>query len=110
MPKLLLLGTNDPYWTVDSLRHYWNDLPEPKLIYQTPNAGHDLNGGDQALQTIAAFFELIADQKPLAKLTMSPNPAITLRFIAMNKPALSAYVLPIQMTGTFGIISGQRKH
>jgi len=33
MPKLLLLGTNDPYWTVDSLRHYWNDLPEPKLIY-----------------------------------------------------------------------------
>ena len=68
MPKLLLLGTNDPYWTVDSLRHYWNDLPEPKLIYQTPNAGHDLNGGDQALQTIAAFFELIADQKSLPKI------------------------------------------
>ena len=29
MPKLLLMGTNDPYWTVDSLRHYWNDLPNP---------------------------------------------------------------------------------
>ena len=29
MPKLLLLGTNDPYWVVDSLRHYWSDLPEP---------------------------------------------------------------------------------
>jgi len=27
IPKLLLLGRNDPYWTVDSLRHYWNDLP-----------------------------------------------------------------------------------
>jgi PhoPQ-activated pathogenicity-related protein len=73
MPKLLLLGTNDPYWTVDSLRHYWNDLPEPKLIYQTPNAGHDLNGGDQALQTLAAFFELIADQKPLPKITWKFN-------------------------------------
>jgi PhoPQ-activated pathogenicity-related protein len=68
MPKLLLLGTNDPYWTVDSLRHYWDDLPGPKLIYQTPNAGHDLNGGEQALQTLAAFFELIADNKPLPKL------------------------------------------
>ena len=68
MPKLLLLGTNDPYWTVDSLRHYWNNLPEPKLIYQTPNAGHNLNGGDQALQTLAAFFELIADKKPLPKI------------------------------------------
>ncbi|PYM10502.1 MAG: PhoPQ-activated pathogenicity-like protein PqaA type, partial [Verrucomicrobia bacterium] len=48
MPKLLLLGTNDPYWTVDSLRNYWNDLPAPKLIYQTPNAGHDLGGGKEA--------------------------------------------------------------
>jgi len=70
-----LLGTNDPYWTVDSLRHYWNDLPEPKLIYQTPNAGHDLNGGDQALQTLAAFFELIANHKALPKIDWQFNPA-----------------------------------
>jgi PhoPQ-activated pathogenicity-related protein len=65
MPKLLLLGTNDSYWTVDSLRHYWDALPEPKLIYQAPNAGHELDGNE----TLAAFFELIADQKPLPKIT-----------------------------------------
>ena len=68
MPKLLLLGSNDPYWTVDSLRHYWNDLPEPKLLFQTPNAGHDLNGGKEAMQTLAAFFQMIADHQPLPKL------------------------------------------
>ena len=68
MPKLLLLGTNDRYWTVDSLRNYWNDLPEPKLIYQTPNAGHDLNGGKEAIQTLAAFYEMIADGKELPKM------------------------------------------
>ena len=45
MPKLLLLGTNDPYWTVDSVHNYWDDLSEPKLVFQTPNAGHDLAGG-----------------------------------------------------------------
>lgn len=73
MPKLILLGTNDPYWTVDSLRHYWNDLPEPKMIYQTANAGHDLNGGAQALQTLAAFFELIADRKLLPKIVWQFN-------------------------------------
>ena len=84
MPKLLLLGTNDPYWTIDSLRHYWNDLPEPKLIYQTPNAGHDLNGGDQALQTLAAFFELIADQKPL--------PIIAWKFNNVAKTRINAQV------------------
>lgn len=64
MPKLLLLGTNDPYWTVDSLRHYWNELPAPKLIFQTPNAGHDLAGGKQAIQTLAAYFQMIADGEP----------------------------------------------
>jgi PhoPQ-activated pathogenicity-related protein len=65
MPKLLLLGTNDPYWTVDSLRHYWNDLPPPKLIFQTPNAGHDLAGGEDAMESLAAFFQMIADGEKL---------------------------------------------
>lgn len=67
MPKLLLLGTNDPFWVVDSLRHYWSDLPEPKLVFQTPNAGHDLAGGHDAWQTLAAWFQMIADRQPLPK-------------------------------------------
>ena len=69
LPKLLLLGTNDPYWTVDALRHYWDELPEPKLIFQTPNAGHDLAGGKEATQTLAAFFQMLADREELPKLT-----------------------------------------
>lgn len=77
MPKLIFLGTNDPYWTVDSLRFYWNDLPEPKMVYQTTNAGHDLNGGAEALKTLAAFFELIADRKPLPKIAWRFNEAAT---------------------------------
>jgi PhoPQ-activated pathogenicity-related protein len=68
MPKLLLLGTNDPYWTVDSLRHYWKDLPTPKLIFQTPNAGHDLAGAKEAVQSLAAFFQMIADGRPLPQM------------------------------------------
>ncbi len=42
MPKLILNGANDPYWTVDALNLYWNDLPGEKYICITPNAGHDL--------------------------------------------------------------------
>jgi PhoPQ-activated pathogenicity-related protein len=68
MPKLLLLGTNDPYWTVDSLRHYWGDLPGPKLIFQTPNAGHDLGGAKEATQSLAAFFQMIADGQELPRM------------------------------------------
>jgi PhoPQ-activated pathogenicity-related protein len=67
MPKLLLLGTNDPYWVVDSLRHYWDDLPEPKLVFQMPNAGHNLGGGRDEWQTLAAWFQVIADRQALPK-------------------------------------------
>jgi PhoPQ-activated pathogenicity-related protein len=65
MPKLLLTGTNDPYWTVDAMRHYVSDLPGVKLIFQTPNAGHDLGGSQDATQTLAAFFQMIADREDL---------------------------------------------
>lgn len=69
MPKLLLLGTNDPYWVVDSLRNYWDDLPGPKVVYQTPNAGHDLAGGATALGTLAAWFASVAAGAPLPEVT-----------------------------------------
>ena len=64
MPKLLLLGTNDPYWTVDALRHYWNDLPGPKVVYQAPNAGHGAGGTEGAARARAAFLQMIAQGKP----------------------------------------------
>jgi len=73
MPKLLLLGTNDPYWVVDSLRHYWNDLPEPKLVFQTPNAGHNLGGAKDAIQTLAAWFQMIADGQELPRVEWKLN-------------------------------------
>lgn len=75
MPKLLLLGTNDPFWVVDALRHYWNDLPEPKLVFQTPNAGHDLAGGREATPVVAAFVQMVADRQALPRMTWEFKPA-----------------------------------
>jgi PhoPQ-activated pathogenicity-related protein len=90
MPKLLLLGTNDPFWTVDSLRHYWDDLPEPKLVFQTPNAGHDLAGGREAKQALAAFVQMVADRQPLPRMTWAFQPAgsntVSLA-VALSQPA-----------------------
>lgn len=90
MPKLLLLGTNDPYWVVDSLRHYWDALPEPKLVFQTPNAGHDLGGGKEAIQTLAAWFQMVADRQPLPKMTWElsvPDSGNGRMNLVVNQPA-----------------------
>jgi PhoPQ-activated pathogenicity-related protein len=84
IPKLLLLGTNDPYWTVDALRHYWEELPGEKLVFQTPNAGHNLNGGLQAMDALAAFYQMIADKEPL--------PKVEWKMTAGDQPHLNVHV------------------
>jgi len=41
-PKLISLGTNDPYWPLESLDLYRGDLPGPCWVSYCPNAGHGI--------------------------------------------------------------------
>jgi PhoPQ-activated pathogenicity-related protein len=63
VPKLIFIGTNDEYWTVDAIKWYINDLPGQTMIHYVPNAGHDLGGGVQALQTLSAFYGRMLQNK-----------------------------------------------
>lgn len=56
MPKLIFIGCNDPYWPVDAIKFYWDDLKGEKYIHYVPNAGHDLGGGEDAIKALAGFF------------------------------------------------------
>jgi PhoPQ-activated pathogenicity-related protein len=74
MPKLILLGTNDPYWTQDALNLYWDDLSGDKWVCYVPNAGHDLVPKGSLLptlagNTLAAFARSQIDDEPMPKLT-----------------------------------------
>ena len=41
-PKLIALGTNDPYWPLEALDLYRGDLPGPCWVSYCPNAGHGI--------------------------------------------------------------------
>jgi PhoPQ-activated pathogenicity-related protein len=74
MPKLLVVGSNDRYWSVDAMNLYWDDLVGEKHIHRVPNAGHGLDGGkDNALRTLGTFFRLSASGKSLPEFKWMPN-------------------------------------
>lgn len=64
VPKLLIHGTNDPYWTVDASKNYWNDIPGVKYILTLPNAGHGLDGQMvKAVMSLSVFARYAAENK-----------------------------------------------
>lgn len=76
LPKLLVNGTNDPYWTVDALNNYWDGLVGPKYVLYVPNAAHGLEGGrDLAMRSLAAFFRHTAVGQPMPSLTWKHDDA-----------------------------------
>lgn len=62
MPKLIIMGTNDPYWTVDAVKHYIYEIPGHNLLHYVPNAGHGLGDKVQALGALDAFFSLMLNK------------------------------------------------
>lgn len=79
LPKLIVNGANDPYWPLDALNTYWDDLKGEKWLLTVPNAGHDLSelGKDgkrealptRALNTLVAFGHCMTFDKPMPGLT-----------------------------------------
>ena len=71
MPKLIILGSNDPYWPVDALNLYWHGLPEPKAALVVPNSGHGLDDRTRVLDSLGAFCKLVARGEPLPRIEFS---------------------------------------
>jgi PhoPQ-activated pathogenicity-related protein len=80
-PKLMILGNNDPYWTVDALNLYWDGLKGAKYVTYVPNAGHDLSqdgkkdNHGRALASLAAFAKLSIDGQSPPQITWKNDEA-----------------------------------
>lgn len=62
MPKLIITGSNDPYWTVDAMSAYWASLPSPRSALIVPNAGHEAGDSELSLRTLGLFVRSCAGE------------------------------------------------
>ncbi|MFN7732180.1 MAG: PhoPQ-activated pathogenicity-related family protein [Pirellula sp.] len=59
MPKFVLNASGDQFFTPDSSKFYFEDLPGEKLLRYVPNADHGLKNSD-AVESVAAYFAMVA--------------------------------------------------
>ena len=104
MPKLILLGTNDPYWTLDSLNLYYDGLPGEKHILYIPNAGHGLADPIRVIGGVSALALQAAGKFTFPKLTWDlaeQGGALRLSIASDVKPASVAAWLAESPTKDF---------
>lgn len=68
-PKLIVLGTNDPYWSLDALNLYWDDLAGSKHILYVPNNRHGLKDHARVVGSLHALHLHAKQGRPLPRLT-----------------------------------------
>jgi len=64
VPVYIIQGTNDPFWTVDSLRLYWDAIPGQKWVDYAPGCGHCIGSRDHAPRGLPGFVRFVAGTGP----------------------------------------------
>ncbi len=67
-PKLIILATNDPYWTVDALNLYWDGLTGQKYVLYVPNNMHGLKDYGRVFGSLNALHQHVVRGRQLPQL------------------------------------------
>lgn len=67
LPKLVLLGSGDQYWTIDAARLYFGELKGPKFLRYEPNADHGLENAQGTIQALTAFYHNLIAGRPMPR-------------------------------------------
>jgi PhoPQ-activated pathogenicity-related protein len=75
MPKMIFMGTNDPYWPVDAVKNYIDSIPGDNHICYTPNAAHDLGDKKIAFTSLSALVGATVSKQalPVCNYTITEN-------------------------------------
>ncbi len=95
MPKMLFMGTNDPYWPADAVKNYIDSIPGDNHICYTPNAAHDLGDKKKAFATLSAFMgtTVTNGKYPICNYTISQdNRTITLKITSTPEILVDALI------------------
>lgn len=84
LPKLVVLGTNDEYWCVDSAKLYFDDLKGKSWLHYEPNAPHGLNLN--VVPVIMAMFNATLTGKSLPEVKWERTDDAGLE-VSWNDPA-----------------------
>jgi PhoPQ-activated pathogenicity-related protein len=84
MPKYIVNGTGDQFFTPDSSRFYFDDLPGEKYLRYLPNADHAV--GLDSGQTLIAFYDALLHNRPRPRFSWTFDESGDIRVKCMDKP------------------------
>ena len=74
IPKYIINAGSDEFFSTDSWRFYYDQLPEDKILRYVPNSNHSLSGGYLTKDLMGYFFRIINDiDLPSLNWTLNEN-------------------------------------
>lgn len=86
MPKFIVNAAGDQFFLPDSSQFYFDELDGEKYLRYVPNADHSLRGSD-AVESIAAFYHLVINDRPRPRFSWSFEPDGAIRVTVQDRPA-----------------------
>jgi PhoPQ-activated pathogenicity-related protein/S-formylglutathione hydrolase FrmB len=85
MPKFIVNSAGDQYFTPDSSKFYFDDLPGVKYLRYVPNTNHSLANSDAA-DSVLAFYQAVLKRAALPQFTWKVQPDGSIRVQTRDRP------------------------
>ena len=96
-PKLVIIGTNDDYWPIDSLNLYWDDLQGEKHILYVPNNRHGISDYARVIGTMNALHHQATGAKKMPELNWEFSEPVSVAKARTIRLAIESKEKPVKV-------------